>query len=261
MIDERYSELMSGEIDGINTTEESAVLRRYLAEHPEAREYFAQMQQATELLADSEEVDPPADMPQHIMDLVAGRVPGEFAPPVRREIDERIRRRSRVSFLQPARVWAFAAGLALGMLAFTAFETMWHGVPEPEMLRGDMGIRISAGEELSGSPWNIDAAGFTGEVTVTRIDGQILARVTGNAKPGVKFVLTHGADIQIIAFQTLEGSALSLSTSSGIATFAFTGSGDHVIELADVADITPELTLQLESTGEHREHVFGSGPP
>ena len=77
MIDDRTIELMNDEIDGRNSPAQSEELRGYLASDPEARRFFAELENSTRLLAESDEVEPPADMPQHIMDRIAASETGK----------------------------------------------------------------------------------------------------------------------------------------------------------------------------------------
>ncbi len=61
MIDEHYIELMNNEIDGHNTPAQSDSLRSYLESDREARRLFDELQQSATLIAESEDVAPPAD--------------------------------------------------------------------------------------------------------------------------------------------------------------------------------------------------------
>jgi len=267
MIDERYIELMNDEIDGRNTPAQSEVLRSYLESDPQARRYFAEFEKSTRLLAENEEVAPPADMPQHIMDLIAesdARKQTSRAWPASRawpESREPARRRRFGSFLRPAPAWAFAAGLALGLFALTAFNILWHGAPSPQQLRGDLSNLLRDGDELRGSPWHVEGVGFTGTITAHRVEGRLVVSVSGTAEPDTRFVLAHDGDLSGVAYRTLTGSAATLTTAPGRTTLAFAGTGDYVVELMGDSLAAAALTLRVESEGERQERLFEPSPP
>jgi len=273
MIDEHYIELMNDEIDGRNTPAQSGALRSYLESDPEAQRFFAELEKPTGLLAESKAVAPPVDMSQQIMDLIAesdarqqvsraGSTPeARPASGARPETGERARRRRFGSFLQPAPAWAFAAGLALGLLAFTAFDVLHNGAPSPEQLRGDMAVTARGGDELLGSPWRSEGSDFTGTITAHRGEGRLVLHFVGIAGPDTRFLLAHDKERSGVVFHGLAGSATTLTTLPGRTTLAFAGAGDHIVALVGDDLAGAVLTLRIESMTDRREHVFGPGPP
>jgi len=267
MIDEHYIELMNDEIDRRNTPEESDTLRSFLKSHPEARQFFTELEKSTQLLAESEEIEHPADMPQRIMDLIAEgdarrKKTGRWkAPEARSGTGERARRRRFGSFLRPAPAWAFAAGLVLGIFAFNAADLLWRTAPSPEQVRGDLSILLRNGDELRGSPWPVEGAGFAGTISVHRHEGGLVVRIRGEARPDTRFVLKHEDGLSGVSYRTLAGSSPTLTTASGRTTLTFAGTGDHVLDLMSDDLAATALTLHIESEGERQEHVFGPSPP
>jgi len=261
MIDERYIELMNNEIDGRNTPAQSEALRGDLENDPKARRLFAELEKTTQLIGESEEVEPPADMQQRIGDLLKEKKKKKHISRAWPETGARARCRRFGSFLRPAPAWAFAAGLVVGLLTYVAFDTMWHGTPAPEQLRGDLGFHMRASADLQGSPWHVKGFGFAGTITAYRVEGRLVVRLTGTAGSDTRFVVVHDGDPSGIVYRTLAGSAAVLRTAPGHATVAFVGTGDHVVELIGDRLATAGLTLRIETEGRQREHVFGPSRP
>ena len=264
MIDERYIELMNNEIDGHNTPAQSDSLRSYLESDPEAQCLFSELQQSASLIAESEEVAPPTEMPRRIMDLVAeseARDPGDPASRAWRDNGDRARRRRFGTFLKPASAWAFAAGLTLGLLAFAAFELMWRGELSHDQLRGDMAVPARSGVEMHGSPWQVDGADFTGSVTARRTEDQFVLRIVGTAGADTRFILEHGGSSGGVAYRILSGPTGTLNSASGRTNLAFAGTGEHIVSLLGKEIVAAPLTVRIESPAGRLEHVFGPGPP
>ena len=261
MIDERYIELMNNEIDGHNSSAQSDSLRSFLESDPEAQRLFSELQQSAGLIAESEEVAPPAEMPRRIMDLVAETDARDPASRAWRDNGDRARRRRFGTFLKPASAWAFAAGLTLGLLAFAAFELMWRGELSHDQLRGDMAVPARSGVEMHGSPWQVDGADFTGSVTARRTEDQFVLRIVGTAGADTRFILEHGGSPDGVAYRNLAGPPGTLNSASGRTTLAIAGTGEHIVALLGEEIVATPLTVHIESPAGGQEHVFDPGPP
>ena len=72
MIDERYIELMSAEIDGVNLPAESEELHRYLARDSEAQRYYQGLQKSVSLIEDLGDIAAPDSIPRDVMASIDG---------------------------------------------------------------------------------------------------------------------------------------------------------------------------------------------
>ncbi len=113
MIDERQIELMNGEIDGVNSPEESAELKRYLESHPEAQSYFEGLHRLEDIFEEAKKQLPPEQLRQNILSSVYDS---------QEESEKRNTVAAIFSFLKkrPSRkfVYAFAAGIIFGLCLF-----------------------------------------------------------------------------------------------------------------------------------------------
>jgi hypothetical protein len=72
-MDEKQTELIQREIDGVNSERESAALREYLTQDSEAFELYTELAKMAQVLERTEEVDPPAELRSAILSRVESR--------------------------------------------------------------------------------------------------------------------------------------------------------------------------------------------
>jgi hypothetical protein len=108
-IDPRFTDLMQSEIDGANSTQESAELHAYLARNPLAREHFDQLKAVAGALDRIEEVAPPDDLKANI--IAAARQKGDAEIPGSRPAPVPSRGQTVLRY-----GYALAAGVILGVL-------------------------------------------------------------------------------------------------------------------------------------------------
>lgn len=115
MIDDHTLELINREIDGLNSSEETALLQGCLRKDPPAQELYDDLVKLGSMLKTVTTAEPPRYLKTAILNSIQYRRPQE----PRRVRISGIGEFFRSLKLTPARALTFAAGLALGIIAFT----------------------------------------------------------------------------------------------------------------------------------------------
>jgi hypothetical protein len=146
MIEKHYIELINGEIDGVNSSDESSELRRYLETNPEARQYFDDLTDIGRTVAEMTDLDPPRRLRQTILSCVAARRPVPRGESLIGRIRERLMPQA-----QPRYAFAFVTGVLVGFLVFAVSSlVMLRGVGErADRLYGTLTTGLESTEILS----------------------------------------------------------------------------------------------------------------
>jgi hypothetical protein len=152
-------ELMNAEMDGEASDKELAILREYLASHPEAQNVHAELVKLTGILNQVEEVEIPDDLHASIL----------AALPPRRSVLEIGARNSRSRFRIPLirYAYALAAGLLLGAaLTGVAFRSL--SPIEKSDIYGTLAVQESAPRYVAVGQMNLDSPDLRGSVELRR---------------------------------------------------------------------------------------------
>ncbi len=169
---EHMNELVNGELDGTNTSSESAVLAGILEEDASAKAFFAETKALFGALAQVPDADPPAELKQRIMESVGRRAVVVTAPTP--GIMSAIQ-----TFLQPvinrpawAMSYAFAAGLLVGIAVLNLAGT--GDIPERQAVQGTMGQANSRILDEA----SLDVGDITVELAAVGLENGIVLDVT-----------------------------------------------------------------------------------
>ncbi len=162
MIDEKYIEWMHLAIDGKLSRKDREKLDVYLQSNAEAREFFEQLLRTVEILDHTEEIEPPDDLKQRIMSSI------DFSRYAAKEQKASFAERLTEWFYRPQAklVYAFAAGLLLGLLALSPF---WFKYAQPDVtdLSGTIGVlpdnRFRTIEEIP-----VQTSGLAGTIEIKK---------------------------------------------------------------------------------------------
>ena len=70
MTDEKLTELLNNEIDGLNTQSQSELVNKEIAANPESQAQFENLRSLSQILDQVEEVDPPESLKYTIMNSI-----------------------------------------------------------------------------------------------------------------------------------------------------------------------------------------------
>ena len=215
MNEKRWLELMNGELDGVNTPEESAALRSHIASSEEARRRFDELGRMARMFADAGEVKPPAAMEARIMDAIAARDAAAGRD-----------RGFLLDFLSPRRkvAYSFAAGIAVGIVIFViVYHALSGGNQLDERdLYGALAERERAGAVIEARSVEIAAPGCAGSAAVQYRDEAVFVGVTIDSDAAVEIGIAAGTELPLRSFQapacgtyTIRGSGEGVSVGIG----------------------------------------------
>lgn len=115
MMDKKYIELIEKEIEGTITSEEKAVLRKWMEKESEAKEIYEEQIQVSKLLSQISTIEPPPDLKKRIVNSV--HLKGD-AVKIRKPV-----LRPSISKYTPRLAMAFGAGVLVGILLHIVFFT------------------------------------------------------------------------------------------------------------------------------------------
>lgn len=220
--EEYYRDLMNAEIDGVITKEEARILAARLESDPKAREYYEELRRAVQLLDGADEVSPPADLREQIMDAVRG---------------DRAHEAPRAAAVSRGRTWwrsgyvpAFAAGVAAGLLLYAALSWDGTGTIPTERSEGTIG--------LDGGPRTNDRR--TTEFTGTGIEGSVAAdvdsagttvllRISSGTETTALF--EYGAGVAFEGISSPTGAPFQMEVGDGNVLIVHRGDGEYIVRL------------------------------
>ncbi len=194
MIDDRYIELMNGEIDGMNSPEQSRDLKEYLRTHPEAQSHFDQLRALENVFEEAKRITPPREMRENVLSLLFDGKQGEES--------------KRISFFvrsffkeQPKRrlLYVFGTGLITGVLLFSLIALFVPPGDELDFgkLYGTLTLMKNEKALFISEPISFNVSGVSGFVRVRyamekifvelKLVSRSQARVTIQHNPRVRF--------------------------------------------------------------------------
>lgn len=232
MIDERYIELMNGEIDGVNSPAESRELRDYLEAHPEGRRHFEELKELGRVFAEADVVSPPSGLANAVLAAVAER---DRVSPVGEYLD-RLR-----EFFRPAPrarfAYAFAAGVAAGFVIFIALSlTVPQVVPgNPSELMATLGI---GGERCfpAADHVSFDVQGASGAAAVHYCAENVTVDLSLTAASEVVVVFTHDAEVDFEALRALQSGDHAVRVVGDRVELTHSGTRDYTILYSDYTE-------------------------
>jgi len=135
MIDKKYIEWMHRAIDGDLASKDTEELMVYLQNNTEAQQLFEQLRQTVDILDNTKDIEPPANLKHRIMNSI--------------DFSRYATTRQKSGFIegliewlyrpQAKLIYAFAAGLLLGLFVLTPF-IFKHPQPDAADLVGTIGV-------------------------------------------------------------------------------------------------------------------------
>lgn len=155
MIDETYIELMHKEIDGIIEPEERDELQKYISDNDEAKNYYRDLMQTTNLLKDIPAVSPPRNLKAQIMEsLDWNKYQKKAEKPALDSILSNWFFRPRYKL-----AYAFAIGIVVGIFIYALFFSTMNTKEalNNSDLYGTIGVNSGQDlKELQNIPINLD---------------------------------------------------------------------------------------------------------
>lgn len=247
-IEPKLSDLINAEIDGRISAEDQALLDQHLAENAEAKAFHDELTRLCGELDSMDEVTPPANLRQSVMELAR-----QSAQPVRKPA----RRGWQMIFsgflgITPVRyAMSFAAGVILTFVLVSSDQ-----------------ISRQAFDDVTGLVGTMSDSGSTNDATVIDSMGLTLNELAGSVslnKAGsliiLDFDLASQSPIEIVArfddrdiwfngFAQLESAGTSVAAETGRVTIRMEGQRRYAVYLHNTGRNTATVNLQFFSAGQ-----------
>ncbi len=245
MIEDKYLELIHGEIDRANSAEESAKLRAFLAAHAEARQFYEELTGMTAMLQEVKPVEPPPHLPQVIMNLLPMR------PSSARE---------KRNFITAARTWlaatfrpgyafAFAGGAVAGVILLVLFSqpVLKDEVTDWSKLYGTMGAP-QTGENASGEKrLEISQPEVTGTISLKPAGESMIIEIVLDSPQSLELVISF--DEKALGFKSLiefeKVAPIEMVLNVGSIRFTHSSRQSYALVFARRAATTPAIDFKV----------------
>ncbi len=266
MIEEKYIELMNREIDGLNSSEESAELKRHLEENAEAERYFRELSFVAGVFDRVSHVEPPPELKEMILSSVFGKetraaaeVPVEARPavPGAGSLFSAFRIR-----WEPRFAYVFTAGILVGIFLFVLF---WRVLPsrapqDLDSLYGALTSGQKAGESLEAGPVHFDLPQAKGSLQAQYQKARIVALLDVFAVSKIKVTLTYDEEVTFEGITALKASEYQVKVGDARLELTHRGDCSYVIVLEDRPGSRGPISLSIsDESGVLFEGVLQAG--
>ncbi len=233
MIDERYTELINKELDGLNTEAESKELEQFLSENDEALQYYDELLRAASALKRVEQVEPPSYLRAHILNSI------RIAPASGISRFAWIERVLNVFRQRPFPRYAiiFASGLCVGAVVFIfGSSTRQENAPDVSELTGSM-IPLSDLSHLQKiDSVSVNREGLQGTFRTLKSEGKILVDFSVASSEDIRLELSADQDeLMFVGVSRISGSANDLFATGGRVIFAGITRDHSIVTFAETA--------------------------
>jgi hypothetical protein len=210
MIDDHYLELMSGEIDGVNSAAGSRELKEYLAAHPAARSVYEELCRLGHVFSTAGELEPPPYLRDRI--LAAVTASGAAAGPAGSPAD----RHEHWFRFSPRFGYGLAAGLVIGLALFGAREwiSSRQSLPQQDFLLGVMNHPAEPDRAVATEESGIALGELgTGSARVLIYEDSYLLSLSLTTQVEIEVVLRYTDPVRLVGFTRTDHHSRRLSVS------------------------------------------------
>ncbi|KPJ60903.1 MAG: hypothetical protein AMJ46_04215 [Latescibacteria bacterium DG_63] len=246
MIEEKYIELMHREIDGVCSEGESAQLRGYLKENPEASRYFEELSAIARMFNSVEELEPPAELRENIFSAVFGRA---------RETRER---ESSASLFDVFRLtfnrkfaYAFTAGLVVGICLFALlFRAAPSRVPgDLDHLYGTLATKERQAQVFTAEPIDFDLPAASGSLQIQYTSDTILATFSLLSESRIRAVFEYPDNLHFEGLRASDNRDYAFNVTGNKAELIHIGNRDYVAVFKGSLETRTAVDMRIFADG------------
>jgi hypothetical protein len=243
MIDERYIELMNGEIDGANSEEETAALSRYLEASPEGRGYFARLREVAEAFRRAGEITPPVGLDRIILSSIAARE--KPRPATRRGLGS-------LELLRPPRKFAFgfAVGVAAGLIILAIVYRSMPAKPDIGVENFYGTFAANRGSVLSTERIPVSAPGVSGTVEVHYLERAVRVSLSFDTSKEIEVRVTPAGGLPLTGVLPRIEPGWRLASDRAGTTITVAGRSSVELGYADDRDTHPAVRVTVRAGSE-----------
>ncbi|MCK4237140.1 MAG: hypothetical protein KAX38_08460 [Candidatus Krumholzibacteria bacterium] len=244
MINDKYIELMNGEIDGVNSPEESLALNNYLDTHPEAQRHYKELCKTVEMFGEAKELEPPAELRGIILSSIFKKTEGMERKSLFPSKPETLKHKFRYGY-----AYAFAAGIILGICLFAFLSHFGPGsrLSGPNNFYGTLGIKSRDGQFLTAEPIEFDLPDVSGSAHLRYSKDIILAEISLSSDSEIRVVLQHDENVSFEGLRTSVGNHHNVNVTMNKVELTHSGTCDYVIIFKDGSQNDNPIRIKIKT--------------
>ncbi len=244
---------MNAEIDGANSPEASRELRDYLDADSDARRHYEELKDVGRVLAEADDVSPPAALRRAIMRAVAARENPKAKVGFLEKMKEALGPAPR---MRPA--YAFAGGIAVGLCLFVLLS-----VTLPQMVPGDTANLIGTvggGGRcfVAADPVSFEVPGAAGRASVRYCAEAVTLELSLSSESEVVVVLSYDDDVEFDGLRALQVGDHAVRVTGHRTELTHTGTRDYDLFFTDYTESHLPMRMNVFAAG---QLVFESSVP
>jgi len=244
MIDNKYIELMNGELDGVNSAEESLELKNYLERHPEARRYYEELVELVQMLGRAEDVEPPPELREIILTSISQKRE-EFE---RKSLFSSALEAFRHNFRREY-AYAFAAGIIVGICLFAILSHIGPGGRPSDLddFYGTLGIKSRAEQLIGTEPIEFEFPEVSGSAHVKYSKDIILTELSLSSDSEISVVFQYDENVRFEGLRTLAGVDHKINVTEKMLELTHNGISDYVIILKGANQADNLVSIKIKT--------------
>jgi len=250
MLDDKYLELMHGELDGANSPKASAKLGAYLAANPEARQFYQELVSMSAMLQEVKPVAPPPHLQHAVMNaLPPRRSSAQTKPNLLLEAGKWLAAKFEFKY-----AFAFAGGLTAGVLVFALFlpAKLQEEATDWSKLYGTIGAPHAAENMPGEKRWEIRQSEVAGTISLKNAGKTLAIEIALDSPQLIALVISFdGKASRFKSFMCFdEAVQAEMVMDRGAIRFAHTGRQNYAAAFELRAASVPVMNLQILRAGE-----------
>ncbi|MCH7754592.1 hypothetical protein IH970_05660 [candidate division KSB1 bacterium] len=242
MIDSKTEDLINRDIDGVLSAQETNRLKEHLSTDSEAQNYYDEIENLSQMLAQVEEVNPGPNLKKNILNSI----------PVQKYQNEENRERTPLfsawNFRPSYRLTlAFAIGLIIGFFTYS-FVTDLPPNNNNSNLIGTILLNGSDAKFRPADQAEITLPEINGTVSTQYAENVVLFRIDLTTDSEIEVVVEFdGNDLRFAGFQPQKYSAGQINVSSNEIKLVNKGRHDYVLVFEDKTSTVSKFTIKVFS--------------
>ncbi len=247
MIDERYIELMNGEIDGENSPEESDELKRYLESSPEAHSYFEGLRQLEHIFEEAKNKLPPEQVRQNILSSIYEKKQGLEKKGALAAIFYFFKKRPSRRF-----VYAFAGGIIFGLCLWAIILQFVPKVTSPDLdkLYGTFAIMEGEKSLFTSQPIVFKFSEISGSVRIRYAKEKVFAELKLLSHSEIQIVFQHDHHIRFEGLSVAGSGAYQTTIKDSETRLIHNGNRDYLLMFDDRYHTMSPIHFRIFADGE-----------
>lgn len=246
MIEKHYIELINGEIDGVNTPEQSSELTGYLETHPEAQRYYDELCEIGRTFEQMKDLDPPRKLRGAILSSTSRRA----RRPGRESYLARIRE-ALMPQARPRYAFAFVAGALVGFCVFAVSSlVMLRGTTtQPDGLYGTLTAGTKATEIISSECIPFDLPHLYGGACIEHSKDAVQANLDLSTHEEIHVIFEYDDRIRFEGLRALDESDHTVRIERNRAELIHQGECGYVLVFSDDRATGSPLHVSITADG------------